>query len=237
LRSSERHQLKQDQFATATMEKLSWAVDHRNPLLILGAVLVVIAVLVIGGFYFQKSREQKASSMLGAALKVYSAPIRPAGVPETPGEPSFLSAAERARAATDKFVEVSQKYGSTDSGAMATYFLGLVSEELNDNAKAEEYFKKAADSGNRDLAALAKSALASLYHETNRDQLAVDTYKQLIEKPTNSVPKSSAQLALAEIYTANDPLQARKLYEEVQKDNSDNQIGSLAQAKLQELKQ
>jgi len=219
------------------MDKVSWAVEHRNPLLVVGGILVVIAAVVIGAFYYQKSREQAASAMLGDALKLYSAPIRPAGTPETPEQPSFLSAEERARAASGKFLEVSQKYGSTDSGAMANYFLGLCAEDMNDNGKAEEYLKKVSDSGNRDLAALSKSALASLYHDTNRDQLAIDLYKQLIDKPTNTVPKASAQMALAEIYAPKDPLQARKLYEEVQKDNATNQIGNLAQAKLQELKQ
>jgi tetratricopeptide (TPR) repeat protein len=236
LRSSERHHLKEDQFATATMDKLSWAVDNRNLLLIGGGILVVVLLLLIGGFYYQQNREQRASALLGQALQLYSSPILPAGSPEVPGQTTFSSVAERARAASNKLVEVSQKYGHTDSGSMANYFLGLCSEDLNENGKAEEYFKKVSDSGSKDLSALAKNALASLYHDTGRDQLAIDLYKQLIEKPANTVPKSSAQIALADIYAAKDPLQARKLYEEVQKDNADNLVGQVATSKLQALK-
>jgi predicted negative regulator of RcsB-dependent stress response len=236
LRSSERHHLKEDQFAAATMDKLSWAVEHRNPMLVGGVILIVALLILIGGFYYQQNREQRASILLGEALQLYSAPIRPAGSPEVPGQPSFTSVADRAKAASNKLIETSEKYGRTDSGTMANYFLGLSAEDMNDSSKAEEYLKKVTDSGNKDLAALAKSALASLYHDTNRDQLAIGLYKQLIEKPTNTVPKSSAQIALADLYAAKDPSQARKIYEEVQKDNADNVVGQVATSKLQGLK-
>jgi tetratricopeptide (TPR) repeat protein len=236
LRSSERHHLKEDQFAAATMDKLSWAVEHRNPMLVGGAIIIVVLLALIGGFYYQQNREQHSSILLGEALQTYSAPIRPAGSPEVPGQPSFTSVSDRAKAASNKLIEISEKYGRTDSGAMANYFLGLCAEDMNDNGKAEEYLKKVSDSGNKDLASLAKSALASLYHDTGRDQLAIDLYKQLIEKPTNTVPKPSAQIALADLYAAKDPLQARKLYEEVQKDNADNLVGQAAGSKLQALK-
>ena len=236
MRSSERHHLKEDQFAAATMDKLSWAVEHRNPLFVSSGIVVVVLLVLIGGFYYQQNREQQSSVLLGEALQLYSAPIRPAGSPEIPGQQSFTSALDRAKAASNKLVEISEKYGHTDSGSMANYFLGLCAEDMNDNAKAEDYFKKVSDSGNKDLAALAKNALASLYHDTGRDQLAIDLYKQLIEKPTNTVPKPSAQIALADLYEAKDPLQARKIYEEVQKDNADNMAGRIAGSKLQPTK-
>jgi tetratricopeptide (TPR) repeat protein len=236
LRSSERRQLKQDQFAAATVDKLSWAVEHRNTLLVAGGSLVLLALLLIGGFYYQQRREQQASVLLGSALQLYYAPIRPAGSAEIPGQTTFTSVADRAKATSTKLVEVSQNYGRTDSGAMAKYFLGLTAQDMNDTAKAEEYFKKVSNTGNRDLAALAKSALASLYRDTNRDQQAIELYKQLIEKPTNTVPKSSSQMALADIYATKDPAQARKLLEEIQKDNADNLVGNIAQSKLASLK-
>lgn len=232
MRSSERHQLKQDQFAAATMDKLSWAVEHRNPLLYVGLAVVVVLLLAIGAFYYQQSREQKASILLGDALATYSSPLRPAGSPEIPGQPSFTSAAERAKAATGKLDEVVQKYRRTDSGTNAEYFLGLAAEDMVDNAKAEEHFKKVSGSGNKEISALAKSALAALYHETGRDQQAIELYKALIEKSTNSVPKPQSQLALAEIYAPKDAVQARRIYEEIAKENAGNPIGNFAMSRI-----
>jgi tetratricopeptide (TPR) repeat protein len=236
LRSSERHQLKQDQFAVATTETLDWAAEHRNALLYGGIVVVVVLLLLIGGFYYQSNRQQKASALLAEALKQYTAPIVPAGTALPPGQPAFNSAVDRAKAASNKFVEVSQKYNHTDSATMANYFLGLCAQDMGDNAKAEQYLKDVADSGNKDIASLAKSALATLYHDTGRDPQAMEIYKQLIEKPTNTVPKSTAQLALADLYAMTDATQARRLYEEVRKDNADNEVGNIANTRMSALK-
>lgn len=235
MRSSERHHLKEDQFAAATMDKLSWAVDHRTAFLYGSIVIVVLLALLIGGFYYQQSREQKASVLLGDALLTYAAPLRPAGSPEVPGQPSFTSAAERAKAASVKLSAVVQQYRRTDSGTNAQYFLGLAAEDVGDNAKAEDDFKKVVSSRNKDVAALAKSALAALYHDTGRDQQAIEIYKSLIEKPTNSVPKAQSQFALAEIYATKDASQARRIYEEVSKDNAGGPLANLAMSRMMAL--
>jgi len=218
LRSAERHQLKQDQFAVKTQETIDWASAHQNALLYGTIIVIVVGALLVGGFYYQQSREQAASTLLGDALQQFSAPIVPAGTPPTPGFPSFNSAADRAKAASGKFTEVSDKYSHTDAGNLAKYFLGLCAEDTKDNAKAEQYLKEASGSGNKDTAALAKSALASLYHNTNRDQEAINLYKELIDKPTNTVTKSSAQMSLAQLYEAKNPAEAKKLYLDIVKD-------------------
>jgi tetratricopeptide (TPR) repeat protein len=236
LRSSERHQLKENQFATATQEILTSASEHRTGLLYGGTALVVVLLLVIGGTYYLQSREQKASVLFGQAMQTYSAQIVAAGTPTAPGVTTFTSSEDRAKAASNKFVEVVEKYGRTDSGLMSKYFLGLCAEDMKDNAKAEQYLKDVADSRNKEVGSLAKSALGSLYHATGRDQQAIDTYKALIEKPTNTVPKASAQMALAEIYAAKDKTQAKILYEQIGKENPDSPISNIANTRMAELK-
>lgn len=236
MRSSERHQLKENQFATATQEILTSASEHRTALLYGGTALVVILLLVVGGTFYLQNREQKASTLFGQAMQVYNAPIVPAGTPTAPGATTFTSAEDRAKAASNKFVEVVEKYGRTDSGLMAKYFLGICAEDMKDNTKAEQYLKEVADSRNKEVAALGKSALASLYHATGRDQQAMDIYKALIEKPTNTVPKASAQMALAEIYAARDKTQAKILYEQIGKENPDSPIASIVNSRMAELK-
>jgi tetratricopeptide (TPR) repeat protein len=236
LRSSERHQLKENEFATATQEFLSSASEHRNGIVYGGGALIVVLLLIVGGFYYTQSREQKASVLFGQALQVYNAPIVPAGTPIPAGMTVFNNAEDRAKAASNKLIEVSDKYGRTDSGVMAKYFLGLCAEDMKDNTKAEQYLKDVSENGNKEVAALAKSALASLYHDTGRDQQAIDIYKQLIEKPTNTVPKASAQLALAEIYAGKDKTQAKILYEQIEKENAASPIGGIANERMAALK-
>ena len=88
-----------------------------------------------------------------------------------------------------------------------------------------------------DIENLAKVALASLYRNTNRTKEATDIYKQLIDKPTRTVSKTSAEVALAETYEADGKnADAKKLYEQIQKEGPQSQAAQLASSKLQELK-
>ncbi len=237
MRSSERQKLKQDQFAAKTQETLDWASEHQTLLTYGTIIIVVIAAIAIGGFYYQQNREQAASGLLSDGIELFSAPIVPAGSAPIAGETTFTSASDRAKAASNKFIEVSQKYTHTDAGTLAKYFLGLCSEDMNDNAKAEQYLKDVADSGPKDTAALAKQALAALYHEQGRDQDAINLYKQLIDKPTNTVSKASAQMDLAGLYAPKDPTEAKKLYAAVAADkNNPEQIVSIANTRMAALK-
>jgi len=237
LRSAERHQLKQDQFAVKTQETIDWASLHQKQLAYWIGGAAIIVVLAVAGFYYQQRREQTGSALLSEGLEQFSATLRPAGVPAQPGETSFASAAERSKAASSKFLEVTQKYNHTDAGTLAKYFLGLSAEDVKDNAKAEEYLKDVAGSSNKDAAGLAKAALAALYHDEGRDNDAINLYQELINKPSNTVSKATAQLRLAEIYETKDPAQAKKIYTDIVKDKDNpDQIVSMANTRMGAIK-
>ncbi len=109
--------------------------------------------------------------------------------------------------------------------------------DLGDNASAEKDLNAVASSHNSDLSSLAKFALASVYLNTNRTNDAINIYKDLIAKPTATVSKTTAQVQLASTYqAANQPLEAKKIYQQLQKDNPNTQIAQLAASKLAELK-
>ena len=164
-------------------------------------------------------------------------PLRAPGAPEQPDFPSFTSAKERAQAAQKQFQAIADKYPHTRTADMAHYFVGVTAANLSDNAAAERNFKEVASKGNREVAAVAKSALASLYGQTNRTKEAAALYQELINKPTASVSKVAAQLQLAELYqTSNQPLEAKRIYEQVKKENPGAEAGQLATQKLSELK-
>jgi predicted negative regulator of RcsB-dependent stress response len=220
VRTTTRHQLKQDKFATTAVETYSWAVEHRNKLIYGGVILAVALVVVLGGWAYMRHQNEKAGTALGAAMAVYNTPVRPAGMPENPAFKSFASNEERARAAHDEFEKVANEYPHTKSGDVARYFAGVTAKELHDTAGAESDLKKVADSSDEDLASLAKLALAGLYVDTNKDAQAIDIYKGLIDHPTRSVAKSTAQLQLAEMYQGkNQPQEAAKIYEQIRKDD------------------
>jgi TolA-binding protein len=222
VRAETRHQLKQDAFSRVTIDAAEktahWTVEHRSTVTIAAIALVV-------------------SLDLSVAVRTMDTPLRPAGTPAQPDVPSFTSAKERSEAAKKQFQAIADKYPHTRTADMAHYFLGVTAAELSDNSTAERNFKDVASAGNKEVSAVAKVALASLYGQTNRSKDAIALYQQLINKPTASVSKVAAQLQLAELYqTSNQPLEAKRLYETIKKENPSNEAGQLATQKLTELK-
>jgi TolA-binding protein len=121
---------------------------------------------------------------------------------------------------------------------MARYFAGMASIQLGDNATAERNLREVAASSNSSLASLAKFALASVDRAENKDAQAIDLYKQLIDKPTVVVSKATAQLELADYYESKQkPTEAKKIYDQVAKENPSTEAASIAQRREAALKQ
>jgi tetratricopeptide (TPR) repeat protein len=243
VRAEARHQLKQDRFSRATMhaaeQTAHWTVEHKGKLVIAGVVVAVVIAAVIGLWYYNERLDEKASVDFGKALQTFDMPVRPAGMPAQPDYPSFASAKERATEAHKQFQDLANKYPHTHVADFSRYFVGITSAQLGDNAAAERELKTVADYHNRDLSALAKLALAGVYRDTNRTKDAVDLYKQLMEKPSQTVSKAAAEFQLAETYqAAGMTVDAKKQYEQIQKEApAQSEANQLASAKLQELKQ
>jgi len=241
VRAETRHQLKQDAFSRATIataeRTADWTIEHRNTVIISIVAAVVVAAAVLGGWYYLNTQDQKASVELSQAVRAMNAPLRPAGAPAQPDLQTYTSVKERSEAAQKQFQQIVNNYPHTHSSQMAHYFLGVTAVNLSDNAAAERNFKDVISSGNREVSSVAKFALAGLYGETNRTKDAIGLYQELINKPTISVSKVSAQLQLADLYqNSNQPLEAKRIYEQVKKDNPGNEAGQLATQKLAQLK-
>ena len=226
-----RRQLKEDKFAETAQGAAQWATSHRR-LLIWAIGLLVIVVLGTTGFVTWRNRKvEQGNDDLAAALRVLNAPLAGQGLP-TGDTPTFNTAADRGKAAEKKFREIEDKYSVVGPGKIAHYLRGAALLQSGDAAGAEQEIKTAADSGDKDLAALAKMALAGIYRNSHRQAEAVKIYKDLADHPTASVSKATAQLALAEIYETTDPQQATAIYHQLQKDDPNSMAARQAAQKL-----
>ena len=241
MRAETRHQLKQDSFSRATIDAAErtahWSAEHKNKLVVAGVIVLVLAVAAVGSWYYLNRQDQKASVEFSRAVRTMDTPVRPPNTPAQPDSPSFASSKERATAAHKQFQEIADKYPHTHAADFARYFLGLTSAELGDYPAAERQLQQVASFRNAELSSLAKFALASVYRNTNSKKQAIETYKQLIAKPTATVSKVTAQMELAATYQADSqPLEAKRIYEQIQKENPASQVAQMASAKLQGLK-
>ncbi len=213
VRAQTRHRLKEDRFSRATIgaaeATVHWSEEHKAKLIIGALILAVVLATGFGGW----------------------------GTPAEPDLPSFASTKERSTEARKQLQSIADQYPHTRTAEFARYFLGLTSSQLGDNAAAERDLKAVAGTHNEDLAALAKLGLAAVYRDTNRTKGALDLYNQLIAKPTRSVGKVTAQMELAEMYASTQqPAEAKRVYEQMQKENPASEVAQFATQKLQQLK-
>src|ERR1700678_2039489 len=139
---------------------------------------VVLLAAIIVGLVIYNQRSMAADLAFGQAMDLYNTPLAQPGQPAVPGAAAFATAAERAKAANQQFVDITKRYGSLGAGTRARYFAGLTFMEMGQTGNAENALKEVADGHNSDLAALAKVGLASLYQQTGRTSQAVVLYQQ-----------------------------------------------------------
>ena len=150
-----------------------------------------------------------------------------------PGQKTYASVAERAKAANAAFTDVASHYGLTKDGKNARYFAGLTYMEEGQTQSAEDTLKQVAGSWDHELASLGKFALAGLYRQSGRDAQAIDVYNDLTAHPTDAVPAGLAQIQLAELYAAQGKTdQANKIYAQLKDKDAKGAAGALAAEKL-----
>jgi tetratricopeptide (TPR) repeat protein len=222
----------QDAFSQGTLSGLDWVAANRGKVLRVGIVALVAILVIIVAAVLYSQRSAAAASALGAAMSTYSAPLANAAQPLPPGVKSYATAADRAKAANPQFVDVAKRYGSLEAGENALYFSGLTYAEMGQNSQAEAALRKAADVHNRNIASLAKLALANLLAQTGRNDEAIKLLQQLAANPTTTVPASTAQLQLAAVYQTTNPSAANKIYTMLKDKDKTTAAGSIAAGKL-----
>jgi len=229
-----RRRLKEDKFAETAQGAVHWASDHRQRVVMAVGAILVIALAVTGYWLWNNRQTDKANVALGKADRTFIAPLRPAGVAPAPNETmqSFSSITERGKQAEKEFKAIADEFSHTKPGKIARYMEGVSATQAGDSSTAETQLKSVADSGDKDLSALAKMSLASFYISSNRQGDAARIYKDVSDHPSTVVSKAQAQLALAEMYESTDPKQAAALYQQIEKENPDTAAAQIAHGKV-----
>jgi len=228
-----RHALKKDKFAQAAASSASWIGEHKTHVVRWAITAGVILVLGVGALTYWVLRSSAADTALGAALDVYPSPLALAGAPPEPGV--YSTAADRSKEANREFVAIAHDYAWLPAGAKAHYFAGVTYEDLGQTGSAETQLLVASHSWDRNLSNLARLALAGLYHQTARDNEAIDLYNQIVAKPSTTVSAAVAELDLADLYASEGKQdQARALWAKVRDADKDGAAGQIAAQKLGE---
>ena len=221
-----RHQLKQDEFRD-TLEQIEAYIKQHYQEILNYTIIVVAVVGLTGGLkYYTNRQEAQANADLGVALDTFRAYVGQASPgADAAGTPSFTSAQDKYKKALEQFQVILDKYKMPPrpkAVEIARYQAGVCQALLENHAAAIQTLQEASQDRDRELASLAKFALAGEFAKAGKTQNAVNLYRDLADHPTLSVPRASALLALANMYRSSQPAQARQIYEQLGKEFASN---------------
>lgn len=209
-----KEQLQHDAFTDNVSGVLSYASSHREKLtrwaIVVGAVLIVAAIVM---WFSAHQREQRRDDLQGA-FAVYEAPV---GTTSVVGK-KFPTQDEKNKASLKAFSGVAAKYSGDEEGRIARYYVGTLKAQMGDAKGAESDLRAVASAGG-ECSGLAKIALSQLLSGENRPGEAQALLREVVNKPTDLVSKSQAQLLLAQSLESTNPAEAKKLLQSLKSPN------------------
>ena len=230
-----RKELKQDEVVLEVGKTVEFVQAHRDRLIVAGIVAAVLVIGGWGGYTLYNTRAESANEGLGKALETYHAPVRPVSLSDSPNEVTFTTEKLRADAALRQFEPVAEKYSMMRAGKLARYYVGLCNVDLGNLPEAEKQLNAALSSSDSYVPPLARLALAGVQVRENKNSDAEQNFRYLVDHPSDSVPKITAQLALADFLGATKPADAEKIYKELEAGKPDVQVTDLIQKQRSEI--
>lgn len=229
-----RHDLKRSEFRDSISQLQDFFRRRYKDILLMAGILLVIVGGTAGVKIYYDQREAEAAVQLAAALQTFHAYVGApgAGNPQ-PDSQTFPTRREKYKKALGGFAEIVRNYSGTKASEIARYHLGVCQALLGDDANALKTLEEASRSADRELASLARLALANEMAKTGKLQDAMKILDDLAAHPTLSVPAATALFAEADACRTIQPAQARLIYERVGREFASDTV--LAQAVKQQI--
>ena len=149
MKSKQRHELKENQFAVAVGRGVQTVTNNRDRIVI-GAVALGLVVVLMGGYFWWRNRgEDQANAAFGNAMSVTQGQIVPAptvpGATQAPG--TYPTEQARADAALAAFRDVIAQYPSSTAAKGARYHIASLLLSMNRMPDAEAAFREAIAEG------------------------------------------------------------------------------------------
>lgn len=199
-RTSRRHQLREDQLATAAAVSVGFFEEHRTPLIAAAAGLVVVVAAIVGYGVVQNNRDSQAAEMLGSVLATY--------------EQDQLAEALDGTADGPGLIEIADRYGSTATGNLATFYAADALYQLGRLDEAMEYFKRY-DAGADILGASALAGQAAILEQRGDHAEAARLFRRAADVYDSPATSPDYLMSAGRTYeAAGDAIGAREVYEQ-----------------------
>lgn len=207
MKSTERHKLKENDFARSVGAARDMLMTRRGDLTRIVIAVVVVIAIVAGYSLWRQSRNAKAGAALASGLALFEAPVMPVAAP-TPGSPvpmqqpgTFQTEQAKLDAALPKLMEAAEAYPNTDAGIAARYYAASALAALGRFAEAEQRYQEVVDkAGNRIYGRTARLGLADAQAAQQKFDSAITIYRELSSDPNSQIPVDGVLMALGRTY-------------------------------------
>jgi predicted negative regulator of RcsB-dependent stress response len=211
MKTAQRHQLKEDEFLVALERSRDLLAENKRPIGLIVGILAVVAIVVGGYLFWQRTVNEKAASLYADAVVTASAPVAPPTptTPPAPGTPapppppanSFPTEQARTTAAIEKFEAAAKAYPSTPAGIAANYRAATLLVESGKLAEAQARFNDViARDGNGLHGQMARLAIASIQVENKQYDQAINTLQSMTQRADTDLPVDGILMELGDAY-------------------------------------
>jgi TolA-binding protein len=207
MKSTERHKLKENEFARS-VERAWQTLDTRRRDITMVLVAVIALLVLAGGYsWWRQSKAAKANTSLAAALAVYEAPVVAPAAP-APGSPmpvpqpgTYGTEQAKLEAALPKFVATAEQFPNTDAGITARYHVAGILASLGRFPEAEQRYQEVIDkAGSRIYGRTARLGLAGAQVAQGKFDSAIAIYTELSRDANSTIPVDGVLMQLGRAY-------------------------------------
>jgi TolA-binding protein len=207
MKSTERHKLKENEFARSVSAARDMVTARKNDILRIIVAIVVILVIIAGYTMWRQSRNSKAEAALATGLAIFEAPVMTPAAP-APGSPipvqqpgTYSTEKAKLEAALPKLMEAADAYPSAQAGIAARYYAASALSALGRFAEAEQRYKEVVDKGGSSIyVRTARLGLADAQAAQRKFDDAITIYRELSTDTRGEIPVDGVLMALGRTY-------------------------------------
>lgn len=184
---------------TSFFERLGDRLEGKGRTILYALAAAAALALLIGiWFWYSNRRAEEARGALGKAFQIAEAPVTTSTpLPGALQQQTFKSETERAQKALEEFQKVAQQYGSPYRDVAR--YMAATELLIVDRSKGVAELENLTKSGDREIAAQSKFALAQAREADNQLDAAAALYKELLNDNGNVIPLDTINLRLANV--------------------------------------
>lgn len=203
MKSTERHKLKENEFARSVAHAREVVETRGRDIARLAIAVLVIGAVVVGYSFWRQSRNARATASLAQGLAIFEAPVVAPAAP-APGSPmpvqqpgTYQTEQAKLEAALPKLMETAEQYSNADAGIAARYYAASALASLGRYQEAEQRFQEVTEkAGSKIYGRTARLGQADAQVAQGKYDSAITIYKELATSAKDQIPADGVLMAL-----------------------------------------